>query len=479
MTPGVLALTSVIGSRRRSRLAAALLVALAAACSDGPAAPQRGIVRILTQTSGGDLDLDGYVVVLDGTTRRLLLVNGSISVSDIVPGTHVASLEMVADNCTVRGDNQRSLNVTGGQSVEVTFEVVCDPTGVAVTVHTTGSDIPTNYQVAVNGGPSVFLEPNGSAVVSRLQPGTNTVGLNIPSDNCTVAGGKLKTVAITARTVTPIAFEIACVPLTRLKKIAYVVDTTVNLAQETRIETVNLDGSLAVRLAFGSSPSWSPDGTRLAYSDAHCVYYYYAAQFGCGGAVNIIDPETGHLFAVNDGAEGFSPAWSPTGDAIAVVRCCDQLGAPGRLFLIGLRGLPSVELAIPAALGIAHPVWSPDGQQLAFVCFVKDGNPDLCIINKNGSGFARLTNDLVNKADPAWSPDGKLIAFTRGPAIALIALADRRVTLLTNGREPSWSPDGFKLVFATDNGLFTIDSDGLGLARLTTGKGQHAPVWRP
>src|SRR5438046_9717106 len=127
MTLGVLALTSMIGSRRRSRLAAALFVGLAAACSDGPAAPQRGTVRILTQTSGGDLDLDGYVVVLDGTTRRLLLINGSISVSEIVPGTHVASLEMVADNCTVRGDNQRSLNVTAGRSVEVTFEVVCDP----------------------------------------------------------------------------------------------------------------------------------------------------------------------------------------------------------------------------------------------------------------------------------------------------------------------------------------------------------------
>jgi hypothetical protein len=455
------------------------LVALAAACSDGPAAPQRGTVRILTQTSGGDLDLDGYVVVLDGTTRRLLLVNGSISVSDIAPGTHVASLEMVADNCTVRGDNQRSLNVTAGQSVEVTFEVVCDPTGVAVTVHTTGSDLPTNYQVAVNGGLSVFLEPNGSAVVSRLQPGTNTVGLSIPSDNCTVAGGELKTVEISARTVTPVAFEIACVPLTRLKKIAYVVDTTLNFAQDMRIETVNVDGSGVVRLALGSSPSWSPDGTRLAYSDARCAYYYYAAQFGCGGAVGIIDPETGHLFAVNDGAEGFSPAWSPTGDAIAVVRCCDQLGAPGRLFLLGLRASPSVELIVPGVLGIRHPVWAPDGQQIAFVCFVDGTKPDLCTINKNGTGFTRLTRDSLYKADPAWSPDGKLIAFTRGPAVALIALADGRVTLLIDGREPSWSPDGSKLVFATDDGLFTMDAYGASLARLTTGKGQHAPVWRP
>ena len=67
-----------------------------------------------------------------------------------------------------------------------------DATGIAISVHTTGSDLPASYQVAVNAGPPVFLETNGSASVSRLQAGTYTVALSIPSDNCTVAGGKLK-----------------------------------------------------------------------------------------------------------------------------------------------------------------------------------------------------------------------------------------------------------------------------------------------
>jgi len=466
-------------TRRASRLLAALLVGLSAACNDGPAAPQRGTVRISAQTSGGDPDLDGYVVILDANTNRLFPVNGSVDIKDVVPGAHVVSLEQVAENCTVNGDNKRSLIVTAGQSVDVIFDVVCVATAIAVTTHTTGVDLPTAYEVTVNGSPSVFLDANASTVVSRLQPGTHTVGLSFPFDNCSVAGGKLQTVDVLARTTTPVAFEVACVPLTRSKKIAYVVDTTINLGDQSWIELVNVDGSGAAKLTLGSSPSWSPDGTRLAYSDAHCVYNYYAASFGCGGGVNIIDPETGRLTGVTGGNVGFSPAWSPTGDAIAVVRCCDQFGAGGRLSLLGLGASPSVELAIPGVLTISHPVWSPDGQRLAFACFGDWSNWDLCIIDRNGTGFARLTNDAFFKADPAWSPDGKLIAFTRGAAVALIALADGRVTLLAEGREPSWSPDGFKLVFARDDGLFTIDSDGLALARLTPGKGQHAPVWRP
>ena len=242
-------------SRRRSRLVATLAVALAAACSDGPAAPQRGAIRVVTQTSGGDPDLDGYVVVLDANTSRPFLVNGSLFFTDIIAGTHTVALTMVAENCTLSGGNQRSLNVTAGQSVEVIFDVVCVATGIAVTTHTTGSEHPNTYQLAVNGGPPRFLDANNSLVVSRLESGTYTVALSIPSDNCTVAGGNLKTVAVSTHTVTPVTFEITCGPLIRAAKIAYAVDTTVNGVRETWIAVVNVDGSGAVKLAPGNSPS--------------------------------------------------------------------------------------------------------------------------------------------------------------------------------------------------------------------------------
>jgi len=118
--------------------------------------------------------------------------------------------------------------------------------------------------------------------------------------------------------------------------------------------------------------------------------------------------------------------------------------------------------------GLQTPQWSPDGQQLVFTGF-SNGFTDLFIINRDGTGLRRLTNDKYADLHPSWSPDGKTIAFATDSGggtdfdllrfgnlrIALLHLDTGNIELLRNmdvGKNinPVWAPDGQSLAFVSD-----------------------------
>src|SRR5690606_30395331 len=57
-----------------------------------------------------------------------------------------------------------------------------------------------------------------------------------------------------------------------------------------------------------------------------------------------------------------------------------------------------------------YPVWSPDGTRIAFMSD-RDGNDEIYVMNADGSNVIRLTNNNAYDGMPAWSPDGSQIAF--------------------------------------------------------------------
>ena len=472
----------------------ALAAVLASACSDATTAPDAGTLNLAVQTSGGDLDIDGYEFVVDSLTPRYVATSGAraqedgtqivdLSLFKIKAGTHVVFLKNVADNCTIGDPNPRSITLIAGETVKAAFTVVCATTGLEVTTHTTGIDQPFAYELRVDAIPTP-IATNGTQVVSRLAPGPHTLSLS-PSANCSIAGG-VQTATVSKRTVTPVRFEISCSPVVRLEKIAYAFDSTVSLGITKRmVALIKPDGSGAAALTVGDAPSWSPDGRKLVVSEATCTSGYYGVFYGftCSGGLVIIDPELGNRATVGGATASFDPAWSPTGDEIAFTRCCD-VEDRNRLYLVRPDGSLSGQLNITQVIYVGSPAWSPDGTRIAFTCASGPTN-DLCVIDRSGSGFARLTTNIsVAAGRPAWRPDGTGIAFVESSrglgGISLLDLASGAVTPVTAGSQAAWSRDGFKLVFvgARLPGLFTTFVDG-SFVTLLKGGAYRTPAWRP
>jgi hypothetical protein len=112
-----------------------------------------------------------------------------------------------------------SITVLAGATADVTFDVECKTTGIEITTHTTGLDIPSSYTLLVNGAPQ-SAEPNGSLLVSRLEPGPTTATLTSLGDNCHVLGANPITVDVVTAAVVPVVFDVVCVSVERPEKMA-------------------------------------------------------------------------------------------------------------------------------------------------------------------------------------------------------------------------------------------------------------------
>lgn len=222
------------------------------------------------------------------------------------------------------------------------------------------------------------------------------------------------------------------------------------------------------------SPSWAPDGSRIAFvSDGGGIFSIY-----------LMNPDGSDVTLLT---EGVFPTWSPDGERIAFDRIVDNRRS---VWVINADGTGEREVTSHDGYH-SGPGWSPDGSHLVYASDPnasrvdcegqfneRNCNTDIYVIGVDGSNPTRLTEDPGPAGFPEWSPDGSRIAYHSNQNgdwesfdIYTVKPDGTDVTNLTNSanfdRFPSWSPDGTQIVFES-NRMGTPAEDPFGTLNYPT-----------
>ena len=198
------------------------------------------------------------------------------------------------------------------------------------------------------------------------------------------------------------------------------------------------DGGNEVRLtddpAKDREPSWSPDGTRIAFNRDHHI---------C-----VMDSDGRNLIELTGGR---NPAWSPDRTKIAFTR---YQALKEQVWIMDADGGNQVQLT---HWGMNYdPAWSADGVRIAFVTRRRHPGHEIYAMDSDGSNQVRLTHDSEKKRNPSWSPDGQWIAFDsyKNKVYHIYVVktdGSGRTSKLTrrqrNHLQPAWSADGDTIAY--------------------------------
>ena len=204
------------------------------------------------------------------------------------------------------------------------------------------------------------------------------------------------------------------------KQIAFVWQKEGDSQQHIYIQ--NVDSNSLVRLTSlpdsEYSPAWSPDGKQIAFlsSSKSGLGLYIAALPPAKSVRRVYIP--GDVTRWDEGAL----SWSPDGKSLVLDDHIDQQPSSS-IYLIDMETLRAHPLTVPPAgwEGDLSPVFSPDGQKIAFVRASENFVENIYWIPAGGGTPHSVTHDGKMIKGIAWSPDSHSILFAsnRGGTVAL------------------------------------------------------------
>ena len=247
-----------------------------------------------------------------------------------------------------------------------------------------------------------------------------------------------------------------------------------------RISTIKAPGddptALTKSRGFDRHPSYSPDGSRVAFIRGTNLWVMGA------------DGNDQRRLTRGRASEG-CPRWAPDGSTIVYDR-------GGDLWTVDADAPDPGRIARTRADEYC-PSWAPDGSTIAFAL---EGPGrlkfDIALMAPDGSDRRRVTADRLDQFAPDWAPDGSTIVYNEynqfGVAsIATIEPDGMNLTIIFDGEpcgayDPVFSPDGLQIAFALDTScggpgdIWVVDSDGGNPTRATRGRAYDtSPGWQP
>ncbi len=260
-------------------------------------------------------------------------------------------------------------------------------------------------------------------------------------------------------------------------RVAYVNEN--RAGRDYRLEIADADGE-GTQVAVRSnepiiSPSWSPDGTKVAYVSFEKKKPVIYVQNLVTGARKII---------VNEKGSNSAPSWSPDGTRLAVALSKD---GNTQVYSVASEGGSLRRLSNSNGID-TEPQYSADGQTIYFTSD-RSGGPQIYKMGASGGNAQRVTFTGNYNISPRVSSDGKTLAWVSqrdgGYSLYAMNLASGQEMRLADGAtEPSFSPNGKYIMYATKTGgrtsLAVVSVDGRVKQRLTTQAGNiREPNWGP
>jgi Tol biopolymer transport system component len=203
-------------------------------------------------------------------------------------------------------------------------------------------------------------------------------------------------------------------------------------------------------------PAWSPDGTRIAFASNRSGHFDIVVMPIDGGAPRNLT-NYWDTFVEAHPADDLNPTWSPDGTRVAFE---SNRGGDGEIHVMDVQGFQQTNLTRHPGYD-GDPSWSPDGTRIAFASN-RDGAWNIFLMNPDGSDQRNITSNPDDAGAPAWSPDGTQLLFhaltfrpnrTANFEIYRMQVDSTAPTALTDNTvddlNPAWSSDGTRVLFET------------------------------